>query len=162
MSRTAGLAVAVVGLLTAVIGLVSSPIWGPHVCHAIGVCNSPQTVANNNGNAGGNANGGDNGNGAGGTNWTCPGGQFCAWDGLDGSGTMIVEKSSGCSLYDIGSAGSGDRIRSAQNRTGTGVGLYNWTGQTWARLQYLDDGFHDNVQPSADKQTDAVKICDTP
>jgi Peptidase inhibitor family I36 len=158
MNRTTGLAVAVVGLLTAVIGLVSSPIWGPHACHAIGVCNTPDTVANNNGNAGGDA----NGNRAVGTDWTCPGGQFCAWDGLDGSGTMIVEKGSACNLYDIGSAGLGDRIRSYQNRTGTGVGLYNWTGHDWARLQYLDDGTAGNVQPSADKQTDAVKICDTP
>jgi len=161
MNRTAGLALAVVGLLTAVIGLVSSPIWGPHVCHAIGVCHSSDTVANNNANAGGNANGGDNSNGAAGTNWTCPGGQFCAWDGLDGSGTMIVEKGSACNLYDIGSAGLGDRIRSYQNRTGTTVGLYNWTGE-WAPLQHLADGAYGNVLPSADKQTDAVKICDTP
>jgi hypothetical protein len=152
MSRGPGLVVAVLALLTAAIGLASSPIWGPHVCHAIGVCTSSDTVANNT-TGGGNSNAG--------TGWTCPGGQFCGWDGPDGSGTMFVEENgSACTRYDIGSAGLGDRLTSYQNRTGKPVGLYNWTGQNWDRLAIVPDGAHDTLPASKDKQTDSILTCD--
>ena len=161
MNRRSGLAAAMLALLTAAIGLASSPIWGPHVCHAIGVCNSSDSVANNSANAGANTNAGGNSNG--GTRWTCPGGQFCGWDGPDGSGTMFVEESgAACTTYDIGSAGLGDRLTSYQNRTGKPVGLYNWTGQRWDRLALVRDGDTGTLPASADKQTDAVKTCDQP
>lgn len=158
MSRKPGLAAAVLALLTAVVGLASSPIWGPHVCRAIEVCDSSANVANDIANAGGNSGGGGNSNG--GTGWTCPGGQFCGWDGPEGTGTMIVEKGDACALYDIGSAGLGDRLTSFQNRTGKPVGLYNWTGTKWDRLYLAADGEKRTLPSAADKQTDAVKICD--
>jgi len=82
MSRGPGVFVAVLALLTAAIGLVSSPIWGPHVCHAIGVCTSSDTVAKTP-TAGATATRAPG--------WTCPGGTFCGWDGPDGSGEMIIE-----------------------------------------------------------------------
>jgi peptidase inhibitor family I36 len=155
MSRGPGLAVAVLALITAAIGMASSPIWAPHVCHAIGVCNSSDTVANNT-NGAGNSNGG--------TGWTCPGGLFCGWDGPDGTGEMIIEAGSTCTLYDIGSAGKGDRLTSYQNRTGKQVGLVNWTGGKWVLLtdQPLQDGDRGNLKPSADNQTDGVSICYKP
>ncbi|HTJ31699.1 MAG TPA: peptidase inhibitor family I36 protein [Dactylosporangium sp.] len=169
-----GLTVAVIGLLTAAIGLVSSPVWAPHACRAIGVCSGsgPDNDANaggtnkgssNGGSSnGGNSNGGNSNGGkdAGGAGWTCPGGQFCAWDGRDGGGAMIVQRDSTCSLYDIGSAGLGDRVRSYQNRTGKTVGLYNWSGQKWDLLVRVTDGAKGNLPASADRQTDAVKICE--
>jgi len=159
MSRGRGLAVAVLALLTAAIGLVASPIWAPHVCHAIGVCNSSDTLANHSTNDGGTANAGGNGNA--GTGWTCPGGQFCGWDGPEGSGTMIVEVGSTCTLYDIGSAGKGDRLTSYQNRTGKPVGLLNWDGHNWQLLtdQPLQDGDKGTLPAAADNQTDGVSIC---
>jgi hypothetical protein len=161
MSRGSGLVVAVLALLTAAIGLASSPIWGPHVCHAIGVCTNSDTVANNNTNAGGNASGGGNSNG--GTGWTCPGGEFCGWDGPDGTGAMIVEVGSGCTLYDIGSAGKGDRLTSYQNRTGKQVFLVNWTGTNWDVLfRPLQDGEKGTLPASDDNQTDGVSICKKP
>jgi hypothetical protein len=155
MSRGPGLVAAVLALLTAAIGLVSSPIWGPHVCHAIGVCTSSDNVANNT-NGGGNSNAG--------TGWTCPGGQFCGWDGPDGSGDMIVEVGSGCTFYDIGSAGKGDRLTSYQNRTGKPVFLVNWFDQEWQPLtdQPLQDGDKGNLPASADNKTDGVSICKKP
>lgn len=162
MSRGPGLVVAVLALLTAAIGLVSSPIWGPHVCHAIGVCTSSDTGANNSSNAGGNANGGGNSNA--GTGWTCPGGTFCGWDGPDGSGEMIIEVGSDCARYDIGSAGKGDRLTSYQNRTGQQVWLANWSGGKWVLLskQPLQDGDKGNLQGPDDNVTDYVSICQKP
>jgi hypothetical protein len=145
----------VLALVTAAIGLASSPIWAPHVCHAIGVCISSDTAANN-------SNGGGNGNA--GTGWTCPGGQFCGWDGPDGSAEIVIEVGSTCHLYDIGSAGKGDRLTSYQNRTGQQVGLVNWTGGKWVLLtaQPLQDGDKGTLPPSADNQTDGVSICYKP
>ncbi|WP_159012352.1 peptidase inhibitor family I36 protein [Streptomyces sp. NRRL F-5123] len=98
--------------------------------------------------------------GGGGADWACPGGTFCAWDSQDADGNMVVEKDSACRLYDIGSAGLGDQISSYQNRTGVAVGLYNWDGTQWVLLLDVADGERGNLPGSADKQTDAVKVCD--
>jgi hypothetical protein len=145
--------------LTAAIGLASSAIWAPHVCQAVGVCTSSNTVANN---SNGGGNGGGNGNG--GTGWTCPGGTFCGWDGPDGSGEMIIEVGSTCTLHDIGSAGKGDRLTSYQNRTGQQVWLVNWSGGHWVPLskQPLQDGDKGNLQGPDDNVTDGVGICTKP
>nr|WP_179419579.1 peptidase inhibitor family I36 protein [Streptomyces sp. TLI_235] len=94
------------------------------------------------------------------TDWVCPGGTFCAWDSPNAASNMIVEKDSACRLYDIGSAGLGDRISSYQNRTGVAVGLYNWDGKQWVLILSVADGKRGNLPGSADKQTDAVKVCD--
>ncbi|MEV4354807.1 peptidase inhibitor family I36 protein [Nonomuraea sp. NPDC004186] len=150
--------VAVIGLITA---LVTSPLWGEPVCRAVGVCQDGGSHSASAGNPKSSHNSSKQSskptNGAAG--WSCPGGLFCGWDDAQGEGAMIVQKDATCSMYDIGSAGLGDRLTSYQNRTGKSVALYNWTGTEWQPLVNVPDGAKGDMPQSADNMTDAVKIC---
>lgn len=92
--------------------------------------------------------------------YACPGGTFCGWDGANGTGSMIVQVDSNCVLHDIGNGGVGDRLTSYWNRTGSTVGIYNWTGQYWQLLASVADNGQGNLPSSANNIADAVKICD--
>lgn len=92
--------------------------------------------------------------------YDCPGGTFCAWDGRDGTGSMIVQVDSSCVLHDIGNGGVGDRLTSYWNRTGETVGIYNWTGQRWQLLASVADNGRGTLPSSVDNMADAVKVCD--
>ncbi|MEU1722705.1 peptidase inhibitor family I36 protein [Nonomuraea sp. NPDC005692] len=150
--------VAVIGLITA---LVTSPLWGEPVCQALGVCRDGGIHSASAGSpkSGHNPSKQSSKPTRGTGEWSCPGGLFCAWDGAQGAGTMIVQKDATCSMHDIGSAGLGDRLTSYQNRTGTSVALYNWTGAEWQLLVNVPDGAKGDMPQSADNMTDAVKIC---
>jgi hypothetical protein len=89
----------------------------------------------------------------------CSGGRFCAWDGRDFTGDMIVGYSSLCSSHDIGLAGRGDRVTSYWNSTGRTVQLYNWTGEKWQLLATIRDGQRGNLSAWANNKTDAVNVC---
>ncbi|MQY25932.1 peptidase inhibitor family I36 protein [Nocardia aurantia] len=90
----------------------------------------------------------------------CPGGTFCGWDGPEGRGAMIVQVDASCVLHDIGNGGVGDRLTSYWNRTGTTVGLYNWTGDYWQLLQSVPDDHRGTLPHDVDNLTDAVSVCD--
>jgi hypothetical protein len=185
------LAIAIIGLLTAALGVVSSPVWASPLCHAVGACKDsnapsgghdgnplalgslgkaptvdpsvkthPPTKPTTSGDGNGGGNGGTDTN-TGGSQWSCPGGTFCAWDLPDARGEMIAEEGSTCRLYDIGSAGQGDRLSSFENRTGVAVGIYNWDGTNWIPLQTVQDGQEGNMPAEVDNVADAVKVCDS-
>ncbi|MFE3196013.1 peptidase inhibitor family I36 protein [Nocardia sp. NPDC059240] len=91
--------------------------------------------------------------------YDCPGGTFCAWDGVGGTGSMIVQVDNSCVLHDIGNGGVGDRMKSYWNRTGQTVGIYDWSGTQWLQLAMVPDGSRGTLPVSAQNRADAVKVC---
>ncbi|MEU1393620.1 MULTISPECIES: peptidase inhibitor family I36 protein [unclassified Nonomuraea] len=156
--------VAVIGLVSA---LVTSPLWGEPVCRAAGVCRDdgdrtgsaakPKSSHGSTGRTKTSKQPSQPTNGV--AEWSCPGGLFCAWDGTQGTGSMIVHKDATCALHDIGGAGVGDRLTSYQNRTGTSVALLNWTGTEWQTLVTVPDGEKGDMPQGADNMADGVQVC---
>ncbi|MEC3919778.1 peptidase inhibitor family I36 protein [Nocardia sp. CDC160] len=91
--------------------------------------------------------------------YDCPGGMFCAWDNVDGTGSMIVQVDNGCFLHDIGNAGYGDRMVSYWNRTGKTVDVLNWNGKNWELLAHVPDATRATLPVYAQRKADAVKVC---
>ncbi|GAB0101523.1 hypothetical protein JMUB6875_04870 [Nocardia sp. JMUB6875] len=91
--------------------------------------------------------------------YDCPGGLFCAWDGVDGTGSMFVQEDNSCVLHDIGNGGVGDRMVSYWNRTGKNVDVLNWNGKNWELLAHVPDSVRGTLPAYARHKADAIKVC---
>ena len=90
----------------------------------------------------------------------CAGGLICGWDKAGRHGSMIVQENSDCRLYDIGNGGYGDRLESYWNRTGSTVGVYDWSGTECVLLAKIPNEGSGNLPSKARNRTDAVVVCD--
>ena len=90
----------------------------------------------------------------------CAGGLFCGWDKTGRQGSMIVQENGDCRLYDIGNGGKGDRLESYWNRTGSTVGVYDWSGTECVLLAKIPNEGSGNLPSKARNRTDAVVVCD--